>query len=155
MKKPQVHSEIKHRVTLNLKAPVGEDLRSVQMQNLVAEFAFQVSMGTQNEWVAQAMLDRVAREMAAGIGCGAGVVQGQAGSPFSHLALVQPSGVAAVRAANHSEASAPLASSPSVQDGARSAQSSAAEDGAVVPAALQHSTAPPGKPVPRKLTNVM
>lgn len=58
---------------MNVRAPVGNDPRCLQMQALVEEFKFQCEAGTQNEWIITSMLDRVAREMAAGIGCGAGL----------------------------------------------------------------------------------
>lgn len=93
MAKDSIHSEFRARLVLSVRAPLGNHASAVQRQELVSQLAERHSNGCLNEWIIEAMLDRIANEKMAGIGVGRGkgiVHSGEAAFPVPEESRIKP-----------------------------------------------------------------
>lgn len=77
LKGKDIHSEFRCRMLLSVRAPKGDDPQAKLAQDLVRELEIRHVMGTHNEWIIQALMDRMKREKLAGIGIAGSDVEAQ------------------------------------------------------------------------------
>lgn len=61
-----IHSIFKERVIISVRAPEGSSARAVLMRQLVEEMTERKATGHLNDWMVEALLDRLANDMARG-----------------------------------------------------------------------------------------